>query len=416
MADVVRLSPWSIRRSAGLYGAIVLKLLSRMKKGALTLRLPDGERLTLGEGGGLHADMDIKRYDFFRKCVLQGDIGFGESYVDGDWETNSIPSVISWFLLNADSSPTVSGSRRRWLPVNFLKGLNRLLHRIRNNSRTQSRRNIADHYDLSNEFFRIFLDDTMTYSSAYFASPEMTLEEAQQAKYERICRQLKLRKEDHVLEIGCGWGGFAIHAAKTYGCRITAVTLSQKQFDLAVERVEQAGLADQIQVLLTDYRQLDGQYDKIVSIEMLEAVGHRYLPTYFAQCHRLLKQNGLVALQVITCADHRYDELRTNVDWIQKHIFPGSLLPSLGALHRAINRTGDLNFVDLKQLGLHYARTLSLWRQKFNAHRQQVRELGFSERFLRKWNYYLAYCEAAFRMRHIGVFQLILSRPNNTSA
>jgi cyclopropane-fatty-acyl-phospholipid synthase len=243
----------------------------------------------------------------------------------------------------------------------------------------------------------------------------MTLEQAQMAKYDRLCQQMNLKKEDHVLEIGSGWGGNAIHMAKNYGCYVTSVTISEEQCKLAKERVEQEGLSDKINIVLRDYRYLSGQFDKIVSIEMLEAVGAQFYDLYFKKCHELLKKDGILAIQVITCPDSRFESLRSGVDWIQKHIFPGSLLPSVAAINRAVNNTGDMTLVDLKDMGLDYARTLEMWRIEFNKKINEVKQLGFDDRFIRKWNYYLSYCEGAFAMRNINVMQMVYSRPNNTN-
>jgi cyclopropane-fatty-acyl-phospholipid synthase len=254
----------------------------------------------------------------------------------------------------------------------------------------------------------------MTYSSAYFKEEGMTLEQAQLAKYGRLCRKMHLKPEDHVLEIGSGWGGNAIYMAKNYGCRVTTVTISEEQYRLSKEKIRKENLGSKIEVQLMDYRKLSGTYDKIVSIEMLEAVGADYYNEYFSKCSQLLKRNGILALQVITCPDSRFESIKKGVDWIQKHIFPGSLLPSVGAINLSINKTGDLTLVDLKDIGLHYAHTLATWHKAFNAKLEEVKKLGFDENFIRKWNYYLCYCEAAFAMRNINVMQMIYTRPNNT--
>jgi cyclopropane-fatty-acyl-phospholipid synthase len=400
-------------RRTGFYESLVLGALSRMNKGRLDLTLPNGERLMLGKGGGIHATMIIRDPDFYRRCVLYGDVGFGEAYVDGLWETDSVTEVIRWALLNIDQAPGVSGSKVQALGLGLLKGLNRLGHNRRSNTTEGSRKNIAQHYDLNNEFFRLWLDPTLTYSGAYFCREGMSLEEAQFAKYERLCRQMQLSASDHVLEIGSGWGANAIYMAGHYGCRVSSVTISEEQYRLASERVREAGLEDLVAIQLKDYRALEGQFDKIVSVEMLEAVGHDHLDTYFGKCHQLLKRDGILALQAITCPDSRYESLRKGVDWIQKHIFPGSLLPSVAAINRAINRTGDLSLIDLKDIGLDYAKTLQAWQERFNARLDEVRGLGFGEAFVRKWNYYLSYCEAAFAMRNIYVMQMVYTRPNN---
>jgi cyclopropane-fatty-acyl-phospholipid synthase len=385
-----------------------------MDKGRLELELPDGSCLTIGDGlDAVRAHIRICDPEFYQRCILYGDIGFGEAYVDGLWDTDDITAVISWALLNVDRAPGISGNKTQTLVLNILKWWNRRKYFKRANTLKGSRQNISDHYDLSNEFFRLFLDETMTYSSAYFRRDGMTLEEAQLAKYERLCQQLHLSRADHVLEIGSGWGFGAVYMARRYGCRVTSVTISAEQYHLATKRVKAEGLEDLIQIRLEDYRKLSGQFDKIVSVEMLEAVGHKYLDTYFSKCNELLKRDGVLALQVITCPDSRYESMRKGVDWIQKHIFPGSLLPSVSAINAAINRAGEMTLVDLKDLGLHYAATLKIWFLHFNSRLEQVKAMGFDDRFIRKWNYYLCYCEAAFRMRNIHVMQLIYTRPNN---
>ncbi|MFD2144359.1 class I SAM-dependent methyltransferase [Mucilaginibacter antarcticus] len=410
------LNTLSLVKSNNLYQDLVLKYLSKMDKGSLCLTLTDGYQITIGTGeGGISANININSDEFYKRIILFGDIGFGEAYTDGLWDTNNITDVIKWVLLNIDKAPGVSGSKTQTLSLNLFKWFNKVYHFNRENTVDGSRKNIAEHYDLNNDFFASFLDPTMTYSSAYFYKDGLSLQDAQLAKYERLCRQLHLKATDHVLEIGSGWGGNAIYMAKTYGCRVTSLTISAEQHKLAVERVEAEGLSDRVSIELRDYRTLQGQYDKIVSVEMLEAVGHKYLDVYFKKCHDLLKVNGLLALQVITSPDSRYDSLRKGVDWIQKHIFPGSLLPSVAAINGAVNRTGDMTMIDLKDIGTDYAKTLKLWYDQFNANLTEVRSLGFDDVFIRKWNYYLCYCEAAFAMRNINTMQLVYSKPNNTS-
>jgi cyclopropane-fatty-acyl-phospholipid synthase len=403
----------ALEKKQPFYASIVLGLLERMPLGMLSLTMPGGEVIRYGNGQGISAEVRINSNDFFRKAVLYGDIGFGEAYVDGDWDTPDITKVISWFLLNVENAPAVSGSKQKAFMLNILKLANWLSHFNRANSISGSKRNISEHYDLNNEFFGLFLDPSMTYSSAYFENESTPLAEAQAEKYDRLCRKLKLKPHDHVLEIGSGWGGNAIHIAKNYGCRVTTVTISEEQYKYASERIEREGLSDKISILLSDYRTIKGQFDKIVSIEMLEAVGHNFLEVYFRKCHELLKKDGVLALQVITCPDSRYESLRKGVDWIQKHIFPGSLLPSVGAINKAINNTGDMTMIGLEDMGLHYARTLAEWKKSFNNALEEVKKLGFDERFIRKWNYYLSYCEGAFAMRNINVMQMVYSRPNN---
>jgi cyclopropane-fatty-acyl-phospholipid synthase len=404
----------TIVKKSSFYQDIVLKFLSKMDKGKLCLTLPAGEQITIGNGeGNISANIIVNDNEFYKRIILFGDIGFGEAYVDGLWDTSNIANVIKWVLLNIENAPGVSGSNIQTLSLNLLKFYNKLSHFKRANTIVGSRKNISEHYDLNNDFFASFLDPTMTYSSANFYKNGLSLQEAQLAKYERLCRQLHLRSTDHVLEIGSGWGSNAIYMAKTYGCKVTSLTISEEQHKMAVERVEAEGLSHKVDILLKDYRQMEGVFDKIVSVEMLEAVGFGFLDTYFKKCHELLKKNGILALQVITSPDSRYEGLRKGVDWIQKHIFPGSLLPSVAAINGAINRTGDLTMVDLKDFGPDYAKTLKLWHEAFNANLAKVKALGFDETFIRKWNYYLCYCEAAFTMRNINVMHLIYTRPNN---
>jgi cyclopropane-fatty-acyl-phospholipid synthase len=404
----------STQTGGSLYERLILRGLERMNRGYMEFELPDGRRRTLGNPSEtLHASVRIRNPHFFKRCMLFGDVGFGESYVEGEWETPDIERVIAWFLLNTDNSPAQPGSQAKAALINLLRGWNRVQHLLRPNSVHVSRRNIAEHYDLGNDFYQLWLDPTMTYSSAIFTSPAQSLEEAQTAKYEALCRSLALTSTDHVLEIGCGWGGFSEHAASRYGCRVTGVTISQAQHDFAIERIRRAGLTDLVEIRLQDYREIKGRYDKIVSIEMMEALGDKYLETFTAQVHALLAPDGIAGLQYITVPDCRHDELKRGVDWIQRHIFPGSLLLSVGRVNEAMNRTGDLFLHGLTDHGLSYALTLRLWREAFNNRLDAVRKLGFDERFIRKWNYYLSYCEAAFAMRNISVVQAIYTRPNN---
>lgn len=404
----------AVKRKAGFYQKQVLKLLENMNLGTLNVTFPDGSKTVIGNGEGeITANVRINDKYFFRRCVLYGDVGFGEAYVEGEWETDNVTNVIKWFLLNVENAPGVSGSSVKSAITNILKAFNTVRHLRRVNSEKGSRKNISEHYDLNNDFFALFLDPSMTYSSAYFREEELDLEQAQYEKYDRLCRQLKLKPTDHVLEIGSGWGGNAIHIASKYGCKVTTITISEEQYRLAKERVVKHNLTEKVDVMVQDYRKVTGKFDKIVSIEMLEAVGAEYLEPYFKKCHELLKKDGILGLQVITCPDSRFEQLKHGVDWIQKHIFPGSLLPSVGALNDAINKTGDLTLVDLKDMGLHYARTLRTWYDRFNANLHEVKKLGFDDSFIRKWNYYLCYCEAAFAMRNINVMQMIYARPNN---
>ncbi len=305
----------------------------------------------------------------------------------------------------------MSGSRRRDWRLGLLSVANRLRHHLNRNSLRGSKANIHAHYDLGNEFYALWLDPTLTYSSALFEHPDQNLEAAQSAKYERLCRQLRLRPSDSVLEIGSGWGGFASHAVRHHGCRVTTVTISAEQARHAAGRFAREGIADRAEVRLQDYRQVSGRFDKICSIEMLEAVGDEFLGTYFAKVQSLLTEQGRFAAQFITCPVARHADLRRVVDWIQKHIFPGSLLLSMNRVGGVVQRTGNLWLENLHDLGPDYARTLRHWRGRFNAQREAVLAQGFDPRFIRTWNYYLAYCEAAFAWRNISVVQATWSRP-----
>jgi cyclopropane-fatty-acyl-phospholipid synthase len=387
-----------------------LAALEKWSVGRLTVRLPDGTSRTFGvPGAEPHARIHVHRDAFFRRFVLQGDLGAGESYVDGDWTREDLPLLAKLVLWNRPHLP---------LDTPLTKALNvgnDLWHRLRANTRRGSRRNIRYHYDLSNEFFSLFLDETMTYSSALFAQGGQTLAEAQNRKFRRLAEKAHVGPEDHVLDIGCGWGGFAIFAARTYGCRVTGITISDEQYRVARERVLAAGLADRVEIRLLDYRDLQGRFDKIVSIEMFEALGQENWAPFFRKCEDVLAPGGLVAIQAICVPDHRFEEYARHCDWIQKWIFPGSLLASTLGICRATARAGTLGIHHLEDVGIHYALTLRRWREAFLANLEGVRALGFDERFVRMWDYYLSTCEAAFETRSLGNLQIVLSRDLNRS-
>lgn len=398
------------------YKQTILKFLQPMQKGYLKIQFADGAVIELGDvKNELHADVQIHNDAFFRRAFYYGDIGFAEAYMAGEWSSSDLTKLLSWFLLNLENTPTLSGARVKTFLLNAFQLTNKLFHKKRRNSLKGSQKNISEHYDLSNDFFSLFLDNTMTYSSAYFSKPNLELEQAQFEKYESLCQSLKLNAADHVLEIGTGWGGFAVYAAKKYQCRITTVTISQQQFEFANKRIAEQNLQDKIEVQLKDYRKISGKYDKVVSIEMIEAVGAKYLKTYFEKIQNVLKPDGVLALQAIVCPDSRFELFKKKVDFIQKHIFPGSLLPSIAAINNSVNETGDLFLFGLKDLGKSYALTLAKWREQFNLNIENVKALGFDEEFIRKWNYYFCYCEAAFSMRNINVVQMVYTRPNNLS-
>jgi len=408
-------SALTLNRKYSLYENLLFKVFNQLPLGSLELELPDGHILYFGNGNEVKPRIRVINNNFFSKCVWYGDIGFAESYMDGDWHTDNIADVISWFIINLNYNPILTGKGVRKYAINFMRLANSAYHSARKNTIEGSRKNISEHYDLGNDFYKLFLDKTMTYSSAIFKTPEQSLEDAQTEKYDRLCREINLNSTDHLLEIGSGWGGFALHAAKNYGCKVTTITISEEQFKYAKERFIKEGLEDQIDIRMQDYRTLEGAFDKVVSIEMLEAVGHEFLPVYFKKVNELLKPNGSIALQVITSGEKRYNEFRKDVDFIQKHIFPGSQTPSISAIQDAINKVSDLNLFDAKDIGLHYAKTLRMWYDSFNHRLEEVKKLGMDDKFIRKWNYYLAYCESAFKLRHVTVMQLVYTRPSNTN-
>lgn len=350
--------------------------------------------------------MTVHRPSLFPRTLLGGTIGAAESYMDGDWSCNDLTALIRVFIQNLDlESKTDAGLARLTQP------LLRAAHWLRANTIHGSRKNIAAHYDLSNDFFALFLDETMMYSSAFFDSADTPLVDASTAKNERLCQMLRLAPGDHLLEIGTGWGGFAIHAATHHGCRVTTTTISKEQFAMATERIAKAGLSDRVTVLLEDYRDLKGTYDKMVSIEMIEAVGHDYLNAFFKRCGDLLKPTGAMALQAITIQDRFFEQHAKSVDFIKKHIFPGSCLPSIARMLDATRNHTDFNLAKLDEITPHYARTLAAWRSRFLDKIDLIRSMGFGERFIRMWEFYLCYCEAGFAERHIGSVQMLLAKP-----
>ena len=357
-------------------------------------------------GDGPEVTLEVLDPGFYRQLATHGSVGAGEAYMDGLWRCSDLVGLVRLLVRNRDLLDGMeTGSAR-------LGGLAmKALHLLRRNTRDGSRRNIAAHYDLGNDFFRLFLSEDLMYSSAYWAGADDTLEAASTRKLDLICRKLALGPDDHVLEIGTGWGGFALHAARHYGCRVTTTTISREQYELAAARVREAGLEDRITLLQSDYRDLTGQYDKLVSIEMIEAIGAEYQPAYFGQIGRLLKPEGLALVQAITIEDHRYQQALASVDFIKRFIFPGCFIPSVSAMLEAKTRSSDLALVGLEDFGLSYARTLQAWRERFLARLAEVRAQGFDARFVRMWEFYLAYCEGGFRERSIGVSHLVLAKP-----
>jgi cyclopropane-fatty-acyl-phospholipid synthase len=372
------------------------------------IRLVDGclERTFGDVRGELRATVVVHHPRFYRRVLLGGGLAAAEAWIDGDWSCDDLTTLVRIFVRHRELIERMN-SPRTWLS----RMLASLKHLLRRNTRPGARRNIHEHYDLGNEFFELFLDDTLSYSCAVFELPEATLEEASRAKLERLCTKLQLVPADHLVEIGTGWGGLALHAAGNYGCRVTTTTISRQQHQLATQRVREAQLAGRVQVLNRDYRDLEGRFDKLVSVEMIEAVGHEFFDEFFRRGSRLLKPDGMMLLQAIVIKDQFFAAHRHSVDFIRQHIFPGGCLPSVSALCDSMKRASDLRLVHLEEMSDHYAQTLRRWRQRFWTRIDAVRSLGYSERFIRKWDYYLRYCEAAFEERQVNVVQMLLAKP-----
>jgi cyclopropane-fatty-acyl-phospholipid synthase len=394
-------SPQPITASSRLFRHLVHQRLSQLTRNRLRLSDSRGE-VTFGPAtSATAADLTIHHPRFYRRIALGGSLAFAEAYLDGDWTTTNLPRLLGLFADELGASE----SHDRWSDW-LLKPARRLANVAKRNTRDGSRRNIAAHYDLSNEFYALWLDETLTYSAGIFPTPQTTLAEASREKYDRMCRMVDLQPGDRLLEIGTGWGGFALHAAENYGCHVTTTTISQQQFDYAQRLIAACGSADRITLLQHDYRVLRGEFDKLVSIEMIEAVGHEYLPTFFGVCNRLLRTGGRMAIQGITIPDQRYAAYRRGVDFIQKYIFPGGALPSLGSIASAITKNTQLQVTTFTDHAADYERTLLVWRRQFFAKLTEVHALGFDERFVRMWDYYLCYCAAAFAHRRVGLAQM----------
>ena len=401
------------------YGALDRLLRDRLLAQMAALR---GRSLRIVDAFGttelIHADasgdlltLHVQDPGFYRAVAANGSVGAAEAYMDGHWTCDDLVGLVQLLVRNR---ALLDRMETGWARIGGLAM--RSLHAVRRNTRNGSRRNIAAHYDLGNEFFSLFLSDDLMYSSALYADASDTLEQASKRKLDRICEKLRLQPGDRVIEIGTGWGGFALHAATHYGCHVTTTTISREQHVLAAARVAQAGLQDRVTLLLEDYRDLQGQYDKLVSIEMIEAIGAPFLDTYFGKLGSLLKADGLALVQAITIEDHRYEQALRSVDFIKRHVFPGSFIPSVAAMLDSKARSTDLALVHLEDFGSSYARTLQAWRQRFMARLADVRAQGFDQRFVRMWEFYLAYCEGGFRERSIGVAQLLLAKPGNRDA
>jgi cyclopropane-fatty-acyl-phospholipid synthase len=393
----------------GLARWLVLRQLQRLERGEL--RLADGaeeHRFGRPDAAAPAVRLTVADPRFYSELAFGGSIGAAEAYMHGYWRCDDLVALVRLLLQNRAVLDGMEGGAAR-----FTIPLQKLFHWVNRNTHEGARRNIAAHYDLGNEFFALWLDETMMYSAAIFERPDMCLHEAQLARLDRVCRKLRLGPEDHVLEIGTGWGGFALHAARNYGCRVTTTTISGEQYEFARQRVADAGLRDRITLLLEDFRDLRGEYDKLVSIEMIEAIGHDLFVPYFRQCSDLLKPDGAMLIQAITIADQRYEDYRKSIDFIQRYIFPGSGLPSSAVMTGAVARHTDMRQLGLEDIGLHYATTLRHWRRNFFERIDEVRRQGYAEPFIRMWEFYLCYCEGAFLERAISDVQIVFTKPDS---
>ena len=386
----------------------ILSLLTKLVYGRITI-IENSQRHAFGEPAdesALQAVITVHHRQFFSRILFGGSIGAAEAYMDGLWSADDLTMVMRILALNQKAFEDMEkGLARLTAP------LNRLYHFLRKNTRRASRENILAHYDLGNDFYSLFLDETMTYSCGIFEHENSSLKDASIAKYDHLCRKLQLKPGDQVVEIGTGWGGFAVHAAQNYDVQVTTTTISEEQYQFAQSRIRAAGLEERIKLLKKDYRDLGGQFDKLVSIEMIEAVGHHYLNAFFRTCSRLLKDDGMMALQAITIGDQIFDRHKRSVDFIKRYIFPGSCIPSITAISNAIARATDLRLVHLEDITPHYARTLREWRRRFFARIDRVRSSGYSDTFIRMWEYYLCYCEGGFAERYIGDVQMLFAKP-----
>ena len=396
---------------ASLARNLLFKRLQQLHTGTLIV-IEGAQRHVFGQPLEQHAELQvelvIKDPGSYVDIAFGGSVGAAEAYMTGDWECDKLTQLIQLFVRNMDVLDKMDSG---WTVIQ--KPLMKLLHNLKRNTEKGARRNVAAHYDLGNSMFATFLDPTMMYSSGIFPRADASMQEASEHKLRTICEKLGVQASDHIVEIGTGWGGFAIFAAREYGCRITTTTISQQQYQLAKQRIDEAGLGDKITLLQKDYRKLDGQYDKLVSIEMIEAVGWQYYPTYFNKCASLLKPEGTMLIQAITITDQRFEQYKKDVDFIQKYIFPGAGLPSVSAIMDAVREKTDLRLVHLQDFAEHYAMTLNAWCQRFMQRAESIKAQGYSDEFIRMWEYYLRYCEGGFKERSIGVSHLIFAKPRH---
>ena len=388
-------------------------LFSRLRKiecGQVKIIDHCGEQLfgNTEQSSELTVEINVKDQRFYSDIALGGTVAAGEAYMQGYWSCNNLTGLVRIMLRNRQVMDQVEGGFSL-----FKAPILRLMHWLNRNSQAGSRRNIEAHYDLGNEMFELFLDPTMMYSCAYYPNNQASLNEASTAKLRRICEKLQLSEKDHVVEIGTGWGGFAIYAASHFGCKVTTTTISKQQYEVARQRVIAAGLEDKVTLLMQDYRDLQGTYDKLVSIEMIEAVGPQYLETYFAKCSSLLKPDGIMLIQAITIQDQFYDQAIKSVDFIQRYIFPGGFIPSVTAISNAVKRSTDVRLFQMEDIGPHYATTLRDWRKNLFNNIEQIKGLGYSKQFIAMWQFYLCYCEGGFLERTLGTSHLVFVKPEN---
>jgi cyclopropane-fatty-acyl-phospholipid synthase len=408
MSTIAKSHRWTGRGLDTFFRNTLINQLSRLEDAQVEISDPIGTNVIGLDSSDLRVKLDIFELGFYRKAALGGSVGGAESYIQGEWEADDLTNLVRVFARNQELLDGMEGGLAR-----LANGLLRIPHWLRRNSIRGSRRNISEHYDLGNEFFETFLDEHGMYSSATYLDPGEPLDRASTEKIDRICRKLELGASDSLIEIGAGWGGFACYAASRYGCTVTTTTISKEQYEAATARVSAAGLGDRVKVLMQDYRKLEGKFDKLVSIEMIEAVGHQYLETYLAKCSSLLRPHGMALIQAITIEDRRYKQSLHSVDFIKRYVFPGAFIPSVSAIVAGAGNDTDLRLINLEDQGESYALTIGAWRRKFESNLPLIRQLGYSEEFIRMWRFYLAYCEGGFLERTISNAQLLFAKPKN---
>ena len=393
---------------AKIFKKLLLYQFKQIKYGCIILNEGDSKIVFGDENSNLKVEAHVLSDEFYVLAGSGGDLGIAEAYSAGYWDADDMVKLIQIVIKNQEIQKSLEGGFAK-----FLNPINRYVHRSRRNTVSGSKENIVAHYDLSNEFFQTWLDKSMTYSCAIFEPENLSLHDASKEKLDRICRKLNIQSDDHIVEIGTGWGSFALHAVKKYDCRVTTTTISNRQYEYVAKLIEKEGVKDKITLLKNDYRELNGQFDKLVSIEMIEAVGHNYIEQFFKTCSSLLKPNGLMAIQGITYHEQGFENHLKSVDFIKKYIFPGSNLISVNHVLSVIKGYTDLSLVHLEDITKYYAETLKLWREKYKSEIKEIKRMGYSDEFLRMWDYYFIYCEAGFRERFIGDVQLVMAKPEN---